>query len=173
MTQETVECVVGIYDRFDKAKDAVQALEDAEYPAERVSLVTQPVDKAVDENEPLQYGDKTERNAATGAGMGGLIGALLGTPLVAIGGVGTLLLAGPIATGIAGAIVGGFLGAMSGWGVHEDNIQRYEQQVADGSLLVIANGDPLQVAEAQQILRQTEAIEVHRHAETSADAVEP
>jgi hypothetical protein len=75
--------------------------------------------------------------------------------------------------GLAGAIVGGFLAALQGWSVHRDHVGDYEKQVAEGSLLVIAHGDPLQVAEAESALQKTQADEVHLHAETSADSVEP
>lgn len=173
MSQSTQECVVGVYQTFAEAKDAVQALEQAEYPAKQVSLVTHRIEDEVPDEQLLQYGDNAERTAATGAGVGGLIGVLLGTPLVAVGGVGSVLIAGPVAMGLAGAIVGGFLGAMSGWGVHEDHVKEYEKQVAEGAMLVIANGDPLEVTEAEKILQETDAIGVHRHVETSADAVEP
>jgi hypothetical protein len=168
----SAQCVVALYESFDEAKAAIRALEEADYPRGQVSFVTHSVKNEVPKEDALQYGDKTERNAAKGAGVGGLLGLLLGSPLLAVSGVGAVLIAGPIATGLAGAIVGGFLGAMSGWGVHVDHVRRYEKEVAAGSLLVVAQGDPQQVAQAERILQQTDAQEVHLHAETSADSVD-
>jgi hypothetical protein len=167
------DCVVAVYESFAKAKEAVQALENSTFPSEQVSFVTHSVTEELPQEDSLQYGDKTERNAARGAGVGGLIGMLLGTPLVTVGGLGAVLIAGPIATGLAGAIVGGLLGAMTGWGVHADHVHRYEKKVSEGALLVVANGDPQQVAEATKVLQQTDADEIHLHAETSADSVSP
>jgi hypothetical protein len=102
-----------------------------------------------------------------------LLGLLLGSPVLAVSGLGAFIIAGPIGLGLAGAIVGGFLGAMSGWGVHEDHIRRYEAKVAQGDRLVIATGDPKMVALAAQTLQQTEPREMHLHAKDSADTVEP
>lgn len=167
------ECVVAIYDSFAKAREAIQLLENEGFPHEQVSLVTHSLDDEIPRDESIQYGDETERNAAKGAGVGGLLGFLLGTPLLTIGGLGAVLIAGPIAAGLTGAIVGGFLGAMRGWGVHKDHVSRYEEKVSEGDILVIASGDPKQVAEAKTLLQQTDVQEVHLHAESSADAVEP
>lgn len=165
------ECVVAIYDSFAKAKDAIQLLDQSDFPSEQVSFVTHSVEDEVPQEDSLEYGDKTERNAARGAGVGGLLGVLLGAPLLTASGV-TVLIAGPIALGLTGVVVGGLLGAMSGWGVHADHVSQYEDKVREGALLVIANGDPQEVAEAQKVLQQTEADEVHLHAETSADTVD-
>jgi len=165
------QCVVGVYASFEKAKDAVQVLEKHDFSSDHVSLVTRSVEKEVPEEEVLQRGDRTEEKALRGAGYGGLLGALVATPLLAIPGVGPVLLAGPIAAGMTGAIVGGFLGAMSGWGVPQDRIQQYEHVVQEGNLLVVAYGDPLEVAEAKRLLEGTDCEEVHLHAATSADKV--
>lgn len=165
------ECVVAVYDSFEKAKEGVQALEKSDFPSDQVSFVTRSLNDELPDEDALEYGDETERKAAKGASLGGLIGLLLGSPLLTVAGIGSLLIAGPVAMGLAGAIVGGFLGAMGGWGVHTDHIRRYEKQVSDGSLLVIAHGDPLQAAEAMSALQETAAEEVHLHAETSADSV--
>lgn len=169
----TNECVVAVYPSFEKARLAIQALDQADYPAEQVSLVTHSVQGEVPRDETLQYGDKTERNAATGAGIGGLVGVLLGSPLLTVGGIGAVLIAGPIAVGLTGALVGGFLGAMSGWGVHTDHVLDYEKKVAEGAILVVVNGNPQQVAEAEGILQEADADELHRHSESSADSVDP
>jgi hypothetical protein len=167
------ECVVAVYDSFERARDAVQALDESHFPADQVSLVTHSVAEEGIPDEELQHGDKAELNAAKGAGMGGLFGALLGAPLLAVPGVGPVLIAGPLAMGLTGAIVGGFLGSMSGWGVHDNHLRNYESKVAEGALLVIANGDPQQVASAERILMQTDPAEIFLHAETSADNVDP
>jgi hypothetical protein len=138
-----------------------------------VSFVTRHLGDEMPAAEALQFGDEAETNAAKGAGLGGLLGLLLSSPLLTISGLGAALIAGPVAMGLTGAIVGGFLGVMSGWGVHSDHIAEYERQASSGKLLVIANGTPAQVADAQEALQQTAAEEVRLHAETSADAVDP
>jgi hypothetical protein len=83
-----------------------------------------------------------------------------------------MLIGGPVATGLAGAVVGGFLGALGGWGVHEDHVRDYESQVRAGKLLVVAHGNPQQVAVAQDALQHTPSEGLQLHAPTSADAPE-
>jgi len=166
------ECVVAVYNALDEAKLAVQKLEDADFPHHHVSLVTNSVHRQVDDESTLQYGDASERNAVKGAGFGGLFGLLLGAPLLAIPGLGAVLLAGPLAAGITGAIVGGFLGSMSGWGVHPDHVREYEHRVRAGAILVVVNGTPQEIAEAQRILQDTHAEEVVLHAQASDETAE-
>ena len=118
----------------------------------------------------MQSGDETEKSTAVGAATGGLLGILLGAPLLAIPGIGPALVAGPLAAGLTGAAVGGFLGSMQGWGVHEDHIKQYQRAVDEGKLLVVATGNPQQVAEAKGVLQGTKALTVNTHADNSADA---
>lgn len=166
------QCVVAVYDEFAKASAAVQTLERSDFPSDQVSMATGSLPPEMKVEQALKYGDQTTADSVKGAGIGGLIGMLLGTPLLLIPGVGPLLLAGPAFTAATGAIVGGFLGAMTGWGVHEDHLAGYEQAVRDGKILVVAGGDPEQVAEAKSVLESTEADNVYLHAKDSADSPE-
>jgi hypothetical protein len=92
--------------------------------------------------------------------------------LLLVTGLGAAVIAGPIAAAATGAVIGGFLGGMSGWGVHTDHVQEYEEKVREGKVLVIVSGDADNVADAERILSGTEAEEVRLHAETEADAPE-
>jgi uncharacterized membrane protein len=167
------ECVVAVYGEWDEARQAVQRLEEAGIPQKQVSLVTHSVTEEVPDRQAMQHGDESEHGAAAGAGVGGLLGFLLGAPLLTIPGVGPLLIAGPLATGATGAIVGGFLGALGNWGVHEDHVASYEELVQQGKMLAVDNDQPDQLAEAKRLLDTTPAEEVRMHMETSADHVEP
>jgi hypothetical protein len=77
---------------------------------------------------------------ATGATIGGIIGAIaaIGTSLV-IPGLG-LVIAGPIVAGLAGAgaggITGGLIGALIGWGIPEDKAKIYESGIKSGGILL-------------------------------------
>jgi hypothetical protein len=163
---------VAIYGTLAKAGTAVESLDDKGFPHDQVSLVTSAADKRVRKNETIRAGDESENQAAAGAAVGGLLGMLLGAPLIAIPGIGPLLLAGPLATGITGALVGGFLGSMSGWGVHSDHVAGYQNLVHEGKVLVVAHGDPSEVALAENVLRETHPLELHLHAPDSADSEE-
>lgn len=166
------QCSVAVFGSFEDASSAIQALDKAGFPEQQVSLVTHDVAKEVPQEQTLQYGDNGTQDVAKGAGVGGLLGALLATPLLAIPGVGPVIFAGPVAAAATGAIVGGFLGGMTGWGVHDDHVQEYERKVHEGCLLVVANGNPADVAKAHRIFQESNAIETHMHARTSADASE-
>jgi hypothetical protein len=61
---------------------------------------------------------------------------------------------------------------MVGWGVHSEHLSWYEQKVKAGGALLLIHGNPLEVAKANGILRDTHPAELHMHAETSADAYE-
>jgi hypothetical protein len=163
-------CVVGVYGMFEKAKDAVQVLEQSEFPSDQISLATHSIGDETMSSGVLHYGDEAENEAVKGAGVGGLVGVLLAMPLLAIPGIGPLLVAGPLAAaGLTGALVGGLLGSMRGWGVHHDHVAKYEQLLREGKLLVIANGSPDEVALAQSLLDNTDAEAVHLHARNSSD----
>jgi hypothetical protein len=166
-------CVVGIYESFGKAKDAVQVLEGSTFPSSQISLATHSVGDDLTSKKAVQYGDESETGAAAGAGIGGLVGVLLAAPLLTIPGIGPLLVAGPLAAaGLTGAVVGGLLGSMQGWGVHTDHIAEYEEQLRQGKFLVVAHGDPEQVALAESLLDQTDAEAVRLHMRDSADSPE-
>ena len=167
------ECVVAVYDSYIRAKAALSALEGSELPPDRVSFVLRDVERETSHPEAIQYGDRAERDGTKGAAGGGLVGLLLGLPVLLIPGIGPLLIAGPIATGLTGAIVGGFLGVMAGWGVHPDHIQEYEDRIRNGAVLIVVDGSPDEVAEAKRILDETEVESIALHAETSADDVDP
>lgn len=166
------QCVVAVYDEFPQAVEAIQALEKSPFPNDQVSLATGSLSPDVMAEEALEYGDKTTGTTAKGAGIGGLVGLLLGVPLLLIPGIGPMLLAGPIFTGATGAVVGGFLGALKGWGVHEDHLLEYEQMVRNGKILVVAGGEPDDVAEAKRVLQETDTDRLKLHAATSADSPE-
>ena len=165
------DCVVAVYESFEHAKEAVHALEAAEFPSEGISLVVNDVEAEVPNTKPMQYGDDTPKDVAKGAGTGGALGLLVGATMLAIPGIGPIFIAGPLAVGLTGTVVGGFLGAMTGWGVHEDHVAAYEDRVREGAFLVVASGNPDETADAQRVLRDTDAESVDLHARTSAAEV--
>ncbi|QDU94429.1 DUF1269 domain-containing protein [Lignipirellula cremea] len=167
------QCVVAVFPNLAAAVKGVRIVEDAGVPHHCVSLVQRDVSKEAAHPEDMQHGDMAENRAAEGAGLGGLLGLLLGAPLLMIPGVGLVLAAGPIAAGLTGAMVGGFLGSMSGWGVPDNHIAEYEEQVREGSVLVIIDSNPEELARAANLLQESEATAIDTHVETSADKVSP
>jgi hypothetical protein len=80
---------------------------------------------------------------ATGAALGGIVGAIaaIGTSLV-IPGLG-LIIAGPLAAGLAGAgagsVAGGLVGALIGWGIPEDRAKVFESGIKSGGIVLGVN----------------------------------
>jgi hypothetical protein len=166
------QCVVAVFDSGVRANLAVQKLTAAGYPKSKISTVARSVKGQEGEvKRALQFGDEMEKDATLGAGIGALVGALGGATAVAAG-VSVLIIAGPLMA-ITGAVVGGLIGAMTGWGVHHNHAEQYQRKIEAGKVLVLALGDdPLQVAEAEKLLRLSNPEEIHLHAKTD-DADDP
>ncbi len=167
------EFVVGVYSSLPLAEQAVRILKRAEFRTERISLVATSLKNQPLLQEELRTGDDSVRDAAVGAGLGSILGLLAGIGLAAFPVAGMIVfLVGPIGGAATGTIVGGLVGSMVGWGVHKDHLDHYEQLVREGKVLVVLNGNPLELAHAERILRETDAVEVNLHARTGSDAPE-
>jgi hypothetical protein len=117
-------------------------------------------------------GDDSVHDAAFGAGVGGVLGVLAGASAAALSGIAILFVAGSVAGGLAGALLGALLGSLAGWGVHSSHIAHYEKQLKSGKALLIAEGNPLEVAHADRILQETDPGELHVHARDGSEAHE-
>jgi uncharacterized membrane protein len=166
------ECVVGVYDSLTKAQQAMHILDRGDFPVEQISLVTRDLMDQHALVDELKMGDDSVHDAAIGAGLGGVVGVLTGIAATVVSGLGVVFLAGTIAGAVIGAVTGAFLGGLAGWGVHEERIRHYQQLVEKGKVLVIAHGDPLQLVEAERILKETDVAELHVHAKTDAESPE-
>jgi hypothetical protein len=158
------ECVVAVYNDLAEAKAGINKLIASGFPQTNISLVT-----ATLKNEPaavkqaLELGDESAKDAAIGAGVGGVIGFLGGGTVVTLAGTGVFI-AGPLGA-LTGVVVGGLIGAIRGWSVHKDHIPKYEAKIKAGQVLVLAHGnDPLAVAKAEKTLYTTDPLEIHLHA---------
>lgn len=82
-----------------------------------------------------------EAGAAFGGGLGATLGAIAGIgAAVVIPGMG-LAIAGPLAASLAGAggMLGGALGALFGSSLPEEDAQKLEQTIREGSILISVN----------------------------------
>ena len=95
-----------------------------------------------EQTEPEVTEDDTVKGLETGAAVGGGLGATLGA-IAAFGasmiipGL-SLAVAGPLAASLAGAggLVGGALGALYGSSLPEEEAQKLEQTIREGSILI-------------------------------------
>lgn len=127
-----------------------------------------------------QTGEKVGDGAVKGATTGAVIGAIAGL-VVANGilpGIGTLFVAGPLATALGftgaaatavagaatGAAAGGLIGALTQLGVDKDDAALYEKHVETGEVLVISRSDS---ANALNIFTNNNAMEVRQYSTES------
>jgi len=83
-----------------------------------------------------------ERDGSTAAATGAVVGALAG--------------------GVVGAVPGALLGALAGHGLGDVNSRRYERVVGEGGIaLVVDAPDIIPAAQAEDMLREGDAVHVH------------
>lgn len=158
---------VGVFSNRQDAEHALTELRDAGFPMDRVSVVA----KDAERNDDLagasmsdHVGNKADEGAgvgaATGGAVGGLTGLLVGLGLLAIPGIGPIMLAGATATTIAttlagagiGAAAGSLIGALVGLGVPEERARVYGDRVSRGDYLVIVDGNEDEIRHAEAVL---------------------
>jgi hypothetical protein len=164
------ECVVAVYRKLDQAREAIQKLTASGFPATQVSLVTAGLKDRPELLRELELGDDSIHDAAVAAELGGVVGVLSGLAVMVVTGLGAVFLVGPVGGAIVGSLTGGFIGAMAGWGVHEHQVKHYERLIEAGNVLVVANGNPLDLVHAYRQLEGTGASELHTYARSDDEA---
>lgn len=163
----------GTFSNHQKAELALGELRESGFNMDQISIVGNNVDHNSDitaekqvqhlNNLDNKVGEGATTGAASGIAVGGLTGLLVGLGLVAIPGVGPVMLAGALATTLAttltggaiGAAAGGLVGGLVGLGIPKDRAKVYSDRVDQGDFLVMVDG-------TDQEIRQAEAI-FHRH----------
>lgn len=158
------DAVIAIFAAADEARQQAAKLGAALHSIQ-VSLVTRGEMSELDASNLVDQNDQMGKTAAVGAATGAALGLLASSALLIIPGLGPVLFAGTMASGLTGGVVGGLVGAMSGWGVREDHIEEYEHELRIGKSLLLVTGDPQQLAEAQTRLENSSAERVVLHAE--------
>ncbi|MBB3112623.1 putative membrane protein [Paenibacillus phyllosphaerae] len=152
--------IVGVFDNYQGAIDAIEDLKRKGYTTEEISVVAKDRDdvKEVTDDTGTKAPEGLATGAATGGVLGGVTGLLAGLGALAIPGIGPILAAGPIAatlTGLAvGAGAGGLVGGLIGLGIPEDEAKRYEDDIRDGRILVLVDADAKRDHDAYTTFRQ-------------------
>jgi hypothetical protein len=136
------DTVVAVFHDRDDAQDAINAMRDAGFRADDISILAR--DRDVSGQLADDTGTEAAAGAATGALAGGLLGGvagwLVGIGALAIPGVGPIIAAGPIAAALGGAALGaaggGVIGALTGAGVPEDEARYYDEEFQRGGIVV-------------------------------------
>ncbi|MEG4206091.1 histidine kinase [Microcoleus sp. Pol7_A1] len=158
---------VGVFSTRRETEQALGELRSAGFDMDRVSVIAKDSDSKgdiagidVQESAENKADEGATKGALTGGTLGGLTGLLVGLGLVAIPGIGPIMLAGASATAIAttlagtalGAAAGSLIGALVGLGIPEEEAKVYNDRVARGDYLVLLDGSEAEVAKAETIL---------------------
>ncbi len=146
------------FSREEEAHTAIQALKDAGFSGDDISVVAQDRNAAADvaESTGTKAAEGTGIGAMTGGTLGAMGGMLAGLGTLAIPGIGPLVAAGPLATTLAGAgaggLTGGLVGALTGLGIPENEAQAYQERFDQGDFIVVVDSRGRE-QEARQILQ--------------------
>ena len=158
---------VGVFSTRRETEQALGELRTGGFDMDRVSVIAKDADSKgeiagidVKESADNKADEGATKGALTGGTLGGLTGLLVGLGLVAIPGIGPIMLAGASATAIAttlagtalGATAGSLIGALAGLGIPEEEAKSYSEQVSRGDYLVLLDGSEAEVAKAETIL---------------------
>jgi hypothetical protein len=163
------QTVTFIYDDPTLARQAIDALEEAGFTSDEISVVRQD-----ENNEYVTDGDPVSDGATTGASLGLAAGAgaglLASLGLIAIPGIGPLVAAGVLATTLAGAaagaVGGGLVGALIDYGVSEEDAPILAENLRRGGTLVSVRTDNARLRDAELIMQRYSPVDV-RERETT------
>ncbi|HZW02595.1 MAG TPA: YsnF/AvaK domain-containing protein [Anaerolineaceae bacterium] len=178
-----MKTVVGLYERFEQANDAVKALLDSGFSEDEISMVARDQEgRYSGEIERMrEKGDDISEGTATGAGIGavagGVGGFLLSLGALAIPGIGPIVAAGPLLATLTGAgvgaLAGGLIGALADLGIPEEQARYYSEGVKRGGHLVLVRTRDDKAGLAEDIMNRFNPINVKdRMAEWSETADE-
>jgi hypothetical protein len=161
------QVVTALYDTYDSAVSAVNALEASGVPHSDISIVSNNVDNRYTKDRPTNTAEDAGKGAGIGAAVGGVGGLLTGLGLLAIPGVGPVVAAGWLvataagaATGaVVGGAAGGLVGSLTGAGVPERDAQFYAEGVRRGGTLVTARVDDARASTAREILQRYKSVD--------------
>jgi hypothetical protein len=159
--------VAALYDTYDSAVSAVNALEGSGVPHSDISIVSNNVDNRYRKDRPTNSAEDAGKGAGIGAAVGGVGGLLTGLGLLAIPGVGPVVAAGWLVATAAGATTGalvggaagGLVGSLTGAGVPERDAQLYAEGVRRGGTLVTARVDDARASTAREILHRYKSVD--------------
>jgi hypothetical protein len=159
--------VTGLYDSYQAAKPAVDALEAAGISSSDISVIANNGDGSIVDKNHTNAGADAGAGAGVGAVVGGAGGVLAGLGMMAIPGVGPVVAAGwLVATAVGavggaavGAATGGIIGSMTNAGVDEREAHIYAEGVRRGGALVAARVDGDDVLKAKGILDRYQPVD--------------
>ncbi|MCT7967566.1 hypothetical protein NG799_14595 [Laspinema sp. D1] len=171
---------VGLFPSMEKAAIALCDLKSAGFPMKNISAIARKRNR-IRSITPNSLEITTLDNpvpatglaaALTGGSLGMVLGLLVGLSILALSGIGPLLLAGVevasagtvlFAGGAIGAATGGIVGRLMAYGMSNERARRYWERVVQGDYLLILTGSDREIALASRILnaRGIQEWEIH------------
>ncbi|MCT7984246.1 hypothetical protein NG796_13165 [Laspinema sp. A4] len=171
---------VGLFPSMEKAAIALCDLKSAGFPMKNISAIARnrnrfrtitpnPMETTTLDN-PVQATQLA--GVLTGGSLGMVLGLLVTLSILALSGIGPILLAGVevatvgtvmVAGGAIGAATGGIVGRLMAYGMSNDRAHRYWERVIQGDYLLILTGSDREIALASRILnaRGIQEWEIH------------
>jgi hypothetical protein len=158
--------LVGLFDQYRDAEQAVRTLEQYGVDKSQISLVQREGEKL--EHENMSAG----KGAVTGAATGGVVGLLAGLSAIVIPGIGPVIATGAVASALAttlgmtaigagiGAATGGLLGALVDLGLPHEEASFYAEGVKRGGVLLTVNVNSDQEERIKDILSSASAVDM-------------
>jgi hypothetical protein len=159
------QAVVGVFRDRAEASNAIEAIKDAGFSVDDVSILMpdQAHARAGEDETNADFG--AAGPAVAGGVLGGAVGWLVGLGSFVIPGVGPFIGAGALITSLVGAAIGASVGALASglvqMGVPEGEARWYEQEVRSGRTLVTVRAGA-RYAEARELLRRHGAYDVEQ-----------
>ncbi len=163
-----MKTISGIFKTYQDADDAIKRLAMNGYTTKSMSIIGQ--EEALMANN--QHSDTADA-AGKGAGIGGIIGLILGAAPMIIPGIGPIISAGTILgggiTGAGiGAAAGGLVGLFERWFGGEKPAEKVQEAIRNGHLLFAVETDDDRAHLVKGILQDHHAYMVQEHERVAA-----
>ena len=171
--------IVGLFDTFAQAQQAVQDLTSSGVRRDDISIIASDSrgEYARELGGESKAGEGAVGGAIGGGVLGGVLGLLVGIGALAIPGIGPVIAAGPLAAALGaagasagagagiGAASGGLIGALVGAGIPEEEAHVYAEGVRRGGALVSVTTDDMSAGAVQASLRSHGAVDIRSRGE--------
>lgn len=161
--------VVGLYDDFSSAQEAVKDLVQNGFARENISLIVNDVRGEYSEalkDVNVNNADSVAAGAGIGAVLGGIGGLLLGIGVFVVPGIGPVLAAGPIITTLGGAgvgaVAGGMVGALTKAGVPKHEADIFSEGVRRGGTLLTVYTEDKTAEQAAVIMNKHNPVDLEQ-----------
>ena len=162
-----MKTIVALFDDFNDAQRAVDALVEAGFGRADISVVANDASGQYNVTT-TPSGEEDAVTAGQGAAFGAVVGGLVGLGALLIPGIGLVVAAGPLVAllgaGIgaaAGAATGGITAALVKTGVSEEHAGYYAEGVRRGGTLVTVSAQEAMTDRARRILDENGAVDLN------------